>query len=103
VSAAGDRCKISLVNRSPSCSETQPLEAVPAGDAWTVSTTGISACDPLGCTFGEGDEGCQLLDRAGSWGETIVIGETQFTTTRSGDGTICSKFSLPMITTWTKE
>jgi outer membrane protein assembly factor BamB len=100
--AQGDGCAATLVNRSADCVETQTFSAQPGAAAWTLTTPGITACDPDGCTFGAEDEPCLVGDRAQSYSETLVIEATSFTATRDAAGTVCERAGLPQITTWTR-
>jgi outer membrane protein assembly factor BamB len=98
----GDGCTATLVNRSSACVETQTFSAQPGVGEWTLTTPGISACDPDGCTFGAGDDPCRAGDRAQSYTETLVIEATSFTGTRPATGTVCEPSGLPQITTWAR-
>jgi hypothetical protein len=99
----GGACAATLENRSPSCLETQTLTMRPSPGGWTVTTPGITACQPAGCRFGAEDEPCAVGDRAGSYQESVVEEGASFTATRAGEGTICARFGLPQITTWTRQ
>jgi len=99
---ANGACRGVLVNTGSTCQETEEYEYSLSGNTNTVTTRGITACNPVGCKFDPNDAACVVGDRAGTYTENTVSSGNTLTATRNDALSMCHQYDQATTSLWTK-
>ena len=100
---AGDGvCDVEMTLSSSTCVEVETLEFIAEDDEIDGDSLGITKCTPDACTFIQGDDPCEIGDRAGAMNaDEFILDGTLFTVTGKDPDGMCGEDS--MVQVWQRQ